>query len=351
MQTFRLILHNVKRIATHNRASFFIVIFSLIITTFGVLFYSGYIYNVSTGRRINYGDKLEINVSVDASPQELKAIISKIEQNQDVQSILVSREKPMQQDGTYDIVGEYSNLYSGRILSGKYFERNEETGVVVLPEYSVGEIAGYNEAPVGKILEFDNVDMTIIGVISFLSTDYLVVPVDYYVNNFTTGYICCTYNSFVQNDLYEYLSVNTNVENYHISSQKPILLTTSFWLEFGQILLIFAVSIINLFTIIRFWIISNKRTYNIYSICGSSKAKIICLITGQSFMVILLGTILGVGLFSIFANVLEKYDLITTESLTLYLLATILILSITFLFSVIVTIKSNISNEIYHIKE
>ena len=351
MKTFRLILHNIKRIAIHNRATFFIVIFSLIITTFGVLFYSGYIYNVSMERRIDYGEKLELYVSADSSTQDLKDIISKIEHEQDIQSILVSYEKPTQQDGTYDIVGEYNKLYSERILSGKYFERDEKNGVVVLPEYSVGEIAGYNEFPIGKTLELDNTNLTIMGVISFLSTDYLVVPVDYYIENYSTEYICCTYNNSIQNNLYEELSADTNIESICVISQKPILFTTSFWIEFGQILLIFTASIINLFAIIWFWIVSNKRTYNIYSICGSSKAKIICLITGQSFMVIFTGTILGAGLFSVFANVLGKYNLIATENLLLYLLVTILMLCITFLFSIIVTIKSNISNEIYHIKE
>ncbi len=209
MKTFRLILHDIKRTAVHNKASFFIVVISLTVTAFGVLFYSGYIYDVSAERRINYGDDLKIIVSAKASPQNIKDIVSKIESAGDVQSTLVSLKEPTGQNGERDIVGEYNTLYSNRILFGRYFERTEETGVMVLPEYYVGEIAGYNESPIGKTIEVSNSEITIVGVVSVLFTDYLVVPVDYYINNFQTGFIGCTYNNrIVKDDLYDYLSSN-----------------------------------------------------------------------------------------------------------------------------------------------
>ncbi len=129
------------------------------------------------------------------------------------------------------------------------------------------------------------------------------------------------------------------------------MFTISFWIEFGQILLIFVVSIINLFTIIYFWIIRSKKTYNIYLICGCSRAKIIYLTVARSFIVILIGIISGSIIFSLFAGVLEKFNLITTENPLLYLLVIALIIAVTLVFSIAAAIKSNINKDIYHIEE
>lgn len=351
MKNIHLILHNIRRIIIHNKITSLVVIFSIVFTTFGLLFYSGYIYNVSSERKISYGDTITIKLDDNIQYQDITEIIDDLEKDVKIQSLLVSSQEPIQEDGNYNIVGEYNASYENILLSGNYFSRSEENGLLVLPEYLVGDIAGYNEYPIGKILNIKGHQLKISGVLSFLYTDYLIVPIEYYIKNFDTHFISCTFkDKNINLEKIEKIQNNSFVKEVNLTKPVNVLYTSQFWVEFGQIILIFAAAIINLFTIIYFWIVREKRMYNIYSICGSTTSSIIKIIAGQSFAIILFGIILGIVLFSILSSFFVKYNLIKIDYL-LYIIIIAIIILITYFYSIFVAIKSNIHNQIYIIKE
>ena len=355
MNILLLIFHNIKKLITHNTITFLVVVLCLVISTFGILFYSGYIYKSSMERQSDRGVKIILTINEQTPKDEIKEIIETLSSKEAIQNVLVAADQPNQNEERYTLVGEYNVLYKDRLLFGNYFGRDENKPVVVMPENIIPQVVGLNINPIGKNINVGDVDFTIVGMVSYMLIDNLVIPVDYYLDKYPTRYIEITYEKLLSKDKYDFINTfvgsNSNIIYYEIDKPTNVLLTLSFWMEFGQVLLIFSIIIINVFMIMFFWIQRSKLTYNIYSIYGGSKLQVLNVIAGQSVLIILYSILLGSLLFYLFSDVFVKANLIVSNKPLFYLITIGIEFLITVIFTIISSYKANKNNEIYIIKE
>lgn len=357
MKFLFIIINNAKKIMFQNKSTFIIITFSLTVTTFGILFYSGFILHNYSERQINQtGSTIKIWTHNKTDIDTLKNIIDDIEINDNLlQKILISQKPIEELKDSLAIVGEYNNIHSKRITKGRYFLQDESEAVLILPEDQVENVIGFDRSPLNQIVEIGDYSFKIVGIASFFYIDYIAVPINYYINHLPTEYIEIAYykklNPKEKSLIYSRLDKFTCIKDISISESKSMILTLSFWLEFSQVLLIFLISIISMLSIIIFWVKQYKRTYNIYSICGSSRITTLFLITGQMYIIILGSVLTGSVLYCFMKTFFIKNKLAEFGNHLFYISICIFVLLITFGFTFFTVRKANKKNNIYIISE
>jgi len=355
MKSLYLIFNNLKNLVKHNSATFIIVSISLISSTFGILFYAGYLVESYYERLGKNVDSVEINLNKVLSINEINTILSSLHFiDCDFEKIFVAESNKNPSSNKLSLVGEYDKSYKTRILTGDYYDYSSNAPVIILPEYLVGSITGYNKNPIGQELTIQGEKFKVFGIVSFMEHDHYAVPVSYYINNCPVKYIQFTYSDRLSKaDIHSINEVisNYSIHDYKINIQKPPYLSLKFWAEFLQILFIFSFIIINIFTIIYFWARQSRRTYNIYSVCGGNNFRISCLFVTQTFIILIISSSIGYGIFTSVQDYLASIGIVSSNHYFFYFIIYSIVLAVTFIFTIITIVIANSNNIVYYIKE
>lgn len=339
---------------------------SITVISYGVLFYAGYILVGYHGTGGKTTDTINIELTNQISKEEIQHILGSF-MKQGRECIIVS-ETPYKEREAYgeiteeivesraQLIGACFDSYEGRILAGEGYSIDEEDAYLLVSSFileygKLGRTIGIGENPVGKEVEVKGHRMKIIGTKGNCSDADYEVPINYYIDNFNTKYIQVSYIKTLGNKEKEQIGKALGnfqgVKNYHIESEIPALLNYSFWLEFGQILLIFLIMTLNLFFILLFWIRSEKRKYNIYGVLGCSKRKRNLLLIAQNGVLLLVGQLFGCIIFMLTCGILSKLEIVYGGDFGIYVKIQGIYYLLVMFFLIIVTCNANRKQEIY----
>lgn len=344
-----LALYNLKYMIQSGNKLFLIVLFSMTISVFGILFYSGYfLYNYDEA---SSGSKLSVTVQTQAESREICNLISELElQNIDFQRVNLF--PPESEESK--IIGEYNLQYNSQILLGENYSLHEERAYIILAEYMVDFIED-GELPIGKHINVDGYDFEILGIVPITDYDYYLVPIDYYAQNFPVEKLEFLFSRKLTKS--EEQSIRNLIEDkqfvidYKIRKSSSPFASSDFITIFVQILLIFVTVIINIFCMTYYWIMHFKKNYRIYAVCGAGTGSIIEMILIQTIIIMFSGVVLGNIIFSVFMAFTTKYELVYQKEYTSYLVVSIVVFSILVCFSFVLAKKATKTDVIYRTME
>lgn len=348
MKKFLLAVHNLKYMIENGNRLFFIVLTSMSLSVFGMLFYSGYfLYSYYSSED---GSKITITPAPDSSGEEICRLLSQLKSagytTKQVQLLPDS-------SGNGMITGEYNLQWDKDILLGKNYSFEENRPYVIMPEFTVDFVEN-GESPIGFQMEED-ADLHVYGIVPYTETDSCCVPVNYYAMHYPTGKINYRYAEKLDKKtvrMLEGILENSRVvDSFRIIRSSSPFLSTDFMWQFVQILLIFSVMVINIFCMAYSWIIHFKRNYRIYAVCGAAKTSIVGIIMFQTFLLMSASVLAGNILFFICRILLKNTSLVYQQSCLPYVEVSALLMVILMIFSVLIAKRAAQADTIYQVRE
>lgn len=370
MKFISLLIRNILHLAKKKKYSFWVVMVSITVISYGILFYAGYILVGYYGTGGKVTDTINIELTNHISKEEIQHILGSF-MEQGRKCIIVS-EKPYKEREAYgeiteeiveskaQLVGACFDTYEGRLLAGEGYSIDEEKPCLLVSSFileygKLGKTIGIGKNPIGREVEVKGHRMKIIGTKENCSDADYEVPINYYVDNFNIKYIQISYVKTLRNkdkeQIEKALEDFSGVKNYTIKSETSALLNYGFWMQFGEILLIFLIMTLNLFFILLFWIRSEKRKYNIYGVLGCSKRKRNLLLIAQNGVLLLAGEIIGGIIYMLTCGVLSKLEIVYGGDFGIYLKIQGIYYLLVMVFLIIITCNANRKQEIYVVKE
>ena len=370
MRIIYLVLHNLKKLILKNKVIFLLVMISMSCSAFGILFYSGYVGTEYYSRMSDNGDSVDISIAENISETQLTKLIEQFEndtvtpncirlsENSDEQLMkhetIIEGEELNLNEIHVSIIGEYNERYNKRLSVGRTLDKSEDGAVVVIPEDYI-DYLDYDDTPLNAKINLDNHEFSVVGVMYYSDTDGIIVPINYYIQNLLTKNIKIGYDhslSSAENKAVESILEKSDIiEEYQWTRAESALESFDFWIDFFQIILIFIVIILNVFVVIYFLISRMKRYYSICSLCGSVKRNNHLIILLQTFLLLLIGIIIGTVLFVIILPCLHQVKLIDAISLEFYLAVDSLMIVIVFIISAIMGALINRNITVYQTTE
>ena len=242
-----LAINNIRLMLKNKSIMMLIIFTSITLSVLGILFYSGYfLYDYYQSQTEN---QVEIYLQKSTQSSDIIRVIEELSlKEKDISDMCVSNGKLSEGK----LIGEYNKTWKEHMLVGQCYSINDNRPYLLMAEYQVDNIEGY-EKPV----------------------DNYILPVYYYINNYPTDYIMIKYNNRKNSSKIEKtLAQNTIVKKYNMKRSTPFL-SEDFMGAFVQILLIFAAVIINVLCMTYAWLSTFNRKFKIYAICGATKKDII----------------------------------------------------------------------------
>ena len=362
-------MRNIFHLAKKKKYSFWVVMVSIIVISYGVLFYAGYLlYSYYIDGKVT--DTIQIEMDEQISKEEIHHVLECLKE--DGRKCIILSETPYKEKEAYSenteeivesraqLVGACFDSYEGRLLAGEGYSIDEEKAYLLVSSFileygKIGRIIGIGKNPIGKEVEIKGKKMKIIATKNNCSDADYEVPINYYIDNFNSKYIQVEYIKALENkdkrQLENELRNCSGIKNYNIESQTFALLDYGFWMQFGQILLIFFIMTLNLFFILLFWIQSEKRKYNIYAVLGCSKRKRNLLLIAQNGILLLVGGMIGSIIYMLTCGILSKLEIVYNGDFSIYVKIQGIYYLLVMVFLIIVTCHANRKQEIYVIKE
>ncbi len=311
MKKYILAIHNVKNMITSGNRLLYIVLFSIMVSVFGILFYSGYF--LYTYYEDLDGSRITITLNEEQSGMEVWKLIEslEVEDNPAKQVLLLPDSSDLDE---YDWYAEYNSGWEDNILLGTASALDEDGAVVTVPEYQLDGLGLKNgDIPIGMNITFQDTELEISGMVTI--TEYFgnALPVKYYALNYDTEKIIYIYEEPLGSEkasVDNLLSASGLVSDYKIKYENNPFVSDDFVNTFIQILLIFAAVIINVFVIAYYWIMHFKSNYCVYAICGADRNSILQIIFLQTCILMMPGIVLGNVLFFVFKKVICRYEIV-----------------------------------------
>ena len=132
MKKYILAVHNLKYMIGNRNSLFFIVLASMSLSVFGMLFYSGYF--LYSYYRFEGGSKITITPAPDSSGEEICQLLSQLKSTG-----YTTKQVQLLPDNLEDgmITGEYNQQWDKKVLVGKNYSFDENQPYVIMPEYMV----------------------------------------------------------------------------------------------------------------------------------------------------------------------------------------------------------------------
>lgn len=363
INVLKISIHNILTMIKNGKTVFFIAFIGLAMITYGILFYSGYMFE-SLNNESN-GKNVALTLQEKTLTNDIEIILDKFDtlsDNMVTKTVVCNKDDVVNSESYYEsdevntyIQGEYDANYKSYLRYGKYFEYDEKKPYMVIQELYADDF-GFTKNPVGTNYKYNGKEFEVIGLIS--STDdaeCAIVPINYYINNFETSTVKITYKNIISyNDkttLENFLNNCSSVKEYEFTSPFESFCTPEFFGKYFQIFLIFILSLVNIFAMIYFLIKRSQKNYNIYAICGGSEKKIFLIILLQSVILSFSASLIGLAIYYSTVSLLSNYGLAYTDSISIYMAIFIFVLLVMFLFAVIVANKSVKEKKIYIVKE
>lgn len=352
MKTIFCAIHNIKKLIKQHIFLFCIICIGVAMSTFGILFYTGYISNYFCGSED--GQTINISIKDNADKSRINDLAADLYNINGFNYIAVSGEDYQEYDTSNSncVLGEYSADFNENLLVGDTFDFNSTDNVALITEYAVMnmEIEGN---PVGT--KVNNDSLKVVGVLNFNLYEGYIVPVKYYINNFEAKVFNVKYSEEQRSEIKDIINEKLSdysdiIENCSFEYSSPFA-NNDFIITFIQILLIFCIAIINIFTMISFWVKSLKNEFKIYLIYGSSKMRIIATIMLQSIILFVLSSLLGITAFLVCSGVFVDLGIIISGHIFTYITAYAIVLLISIIQSFVLALRAAQQQEIYKIKE
>ncbi|WP_288885050.1 hypothetical protein [uncultured Eubacterium sp.] len=351
MNYLKILINDLKRLIKYNKITFFVVSVSMMFVTFGVLFYAGYIaYGYEKEESELFFD---VYLGTEVTKEKVEKLCDRLCDDNIIQMAVAKNRDEYESDDRNIIIGEYNKSYEILRTVGKIYNIKDEGEGVVVDEMTLEENSYDNKTVVGEKINIDGKEFPIRAVISF--KDYLTAStsVKYFINNYKTQYIRLGYNdknNIIKKQIISILKNEKIVKKYNIKESKQIIFNSSFWMKFGEILLIFCVIIINSFMIISYWIKQQQRVYNIYKICGANELMVRWFEISKMFFILSVSCMFSLIIFIGTKKWMVSKELIADLNL-FYVEICIVVLIILLVYTYFAVRKEHKKSTIYYVKE
>ena len=347
-----LIWFNIKKLYREHTLLFLLVIFSTMVSTFGIFFFTSYLAGYYDSLKNQAGDMLVIEQSISKNMGE--ALVQGIlELDVDLIADIVCENVSENISDESTVKGEYHKNYNTRLQCGRLLQIEEDSPVAVIDEFCAEENS-FGISPIGQSIDLYGKEYEIVGVCTITENDEIIIPVAYYLQNFETTQVAITFErSFSKEKRHEIEMIleKYGVMNIAWKSVESPWENVEFWINFVQILMVFVIIAINIFVLIHYLIHKNKRNYCIYSICGGNDKEISAIIFGQIFIHLLMGNICGLLASCIFFKVLGAVEWLYYGNIKFYLLVFGVIVAFHSVASFVLERKINGKSEVYQVEE
>lgn len=346
-----LLKQNIKKLIKEQRTMFLIIVLSLTVSSFGVLFLSGffaYSYYASSG---NKGCSIQIELAKNTPSLVIENLISNLTTDTFLSVTVSDGEVPKTLDTNAEIsvIGQYSNSDKQKILTGRYFLPKENAPVIVMSE-TYATTVGLT-SPLSQSIILGSTQYSVVGIL-FNAEPAYIIPVDYYIQNYPVTNIVMSYSHEVNDAtlLNAIRPYSSNIIKQSITHQKSPFLSSDFVSPLIQILLMFSFTFLNIAIVISLWQKYFLRQYSIYYICGCTELDIIVIIILQIMLLSLVGLLLGLGTYVMMLPLFSKLSLIN-ETLSDCLIITGLLFCLILVFAIILSIRIVRTQETYKVEE
>lgn len=350
MKVLYLVYQNLKKMFRSNCLLFLLVILSSMVSTFGILFFSGYLAGDYNNFVLQRGDKFILNqLSKEIDGKKIWQAITQMN-SEDITDVICSKG---QSDSEQEIMGEYHRGYQSRMLCGELFGLEETKPVAIIDEMRAAEITN-GDLPTGLYYEIENQKLEVAGVCTITEQDEVMVPVAYYLHNLPVQSIEVTLQHTMtdsQRAEIEAIFEKQGFRGVVWESPKKPWGNISFWVDFIQIALIFVVICINVLILIYYLFKRMKRNFCIYSVCGGEDRCIFFVIFLQTFCHLLAGIVLGVVSSVPFFLYMKDVSWLLHDNVLYYFGVFVFIVFLHMIFSFIVERIVSKELEIYQVME
>lgn len=348
-----LLKNNLKKLIYEHRGVLLIVILSMIISTFGVLFFSGYYAYSYYSLTDKENCKITITLNSESTNEEISNLLLELTQPKfaSITSLTVSEGEPPQigsSELSTSIIGK-KYFDNERILVGRHFKENENEPVMLLSENMLSTLG--IEEPFVEDITLDSISYSIIGVL-FNSEPAYIIPIPFYLQHYRVTNICAVYASIPEKDyINDFVISNQSViSSYNVEFFSSPFQSPGFLAEIIQIFLIFSFSFLNIVSVIIFWQKLFSKQYSIYHICGCTKTMITGCISLQIMIVSIVAIMIGLALYLFFLPLFIQLSIVY-ESVSDCLIITGIVFIITFIFTIILSHKIATKQENYKVEE
>lgn len=311
-----MIIHQLKQVIKEKKLLFLLVILSVSVSTFGVFFYADYLACYAEKMSGQQGDCLLIESHLKKEDtKKIKQVLKQLDDSE-INHIICSDVDAgkVESDSEIFLKGEYHKNYEERLLIGRLPEWKSEKREIVIDEFTA-ENLNKNISPIGQKINIDDKDFNVIGVCSITEEDEMIVPIAFYLDNFTTNKIQISFCKELLQDEKERVSELFTSRGIKViwKSRMHTWINMEFWKNIWEIVAVFLLISINNFMLMRYLVIRNRKKYCVYSICGGTRRNISGIISVQTFIPIWLGTLIGFFLILIANPFLQKYEWLKHE--------------------------------------
>lgn len=368
MKSMTVVNRNLKSLLKHHPLLFIVVIAGVLLSTVGILFYSGYFlysYYDTTGLNRN---NLSIQLQDGTQPQAVSDILRELTSAGSDQVLQLtaydnlssqansrsSASASSASEQTFPVIGVYRPDYAKRVLLGRFFTPQEDEPHILLTEF-VTDVLEYRQSPVGSSIQIGDTAFKVIGMISHSYENGYLIPIDYFIKHFKTLLIDITYlpemsRSQLKN-ICTTISQNSSVLSCEITTPPSPFLSAGFLLSFLQIILIFCAAFINIIALLYFWNRLSRQTYQVYSICGSSPGQKFTINLMQTLALMFPSIAAGFLIFLMLLPALGRLNLVYAAHIENYLLIGAVLAAIVLGISIFIALRGTREKQIYRIKE
>lgn len=372
MNLLALSIKNIKSFFTQKRLLFLMIIFGMIISTFGLQFYTGFLMNSAKSATFLGNNTVSIVLEDHTTPKEVMHLIDLItgEIIPTPKRITLFQEIPgnddetiVTNDGTEQttvdklgvkipIIGEMINDPVW-IETGKNFTEKDISSVALVTDSFLQKMN--IQDPIGKKVIYGDKTFTIIGVDMNYDLDTSIsVPIPYFTKNYKTALIKCNFGKMLSSNqrtfLIDKLKEMKFVSSYTIPVPISPMKSNVFLFAFIQVLLIFVVSLVNIFSLQHYWIKHNKRLYGIYTLCGCRRKQLSFLLVLSSVIIAIFPILLGQVLYRILEGFFVRYGVVVVSDFSPYFLVGFALVMITVILNLFFVIRFNRNGELYWIR-
>lgn len=295
-----LIKHNIWKLIRHRTVLGIIIILSLIVSTFGVLFFSGYFSYSYYDSIIGKTSSLSITITPTSSSQDIQSILNTITNlsGGSINSITLSDgaiNNNYSDGNAIPVIGKYSKTEEEQLLLGRYFHEGENCPVVLLSE-TCASILGVSNMPLSETLSLADKQFEIIGILFHSDLAY-ILPINYYMDHYTANKIDVFFNAHLEKESLRVIQNLPGVRNAEYSEPPSPFLSAEFIPSLIQILLIYSFTFLNIILVIQLWQQSNMEQYKLYYCLGANLGTITTIASMQIIFVSLFGVLIGYLVF------------------------------------------------------
>ena len=349
MKKYLLVFRNLKLMLISKNKLFCIVFFSITLSVFGMLFYSGYfLYSFYAA---GAGGGIEIEMKDTADQAGVTGLVELLEKaGPPVDAMFLSEDGS---DGI-NVIGGYNREWDGHMLCGRNHTLTEDGPFIIMAEYQVDFVED-GEIPVGMHTESDGAAFTVSGIVPYTDEDCYVLPVRYYAGHYKTDQLIVRYKNSLSpaegRRLRTLLQKEDDIKRLTVVNNRNPFLSSDFVREFEQILLIFSDMEMNSICLAFYWIAGFKKQFKVYAVCGARKKDIVKIALLQAFMLMAGGTIAGNLLFAVCKMVVKPFNLVYQDSYFPYCVISLVVLAVMLLFSGLLAKKITRTDMIYNTVE